>query len=78
MKFIKEIREELGFNPYVMTKKMEIKTVQQYLSFEDSKQAVNVENLIKLWELSGLSAKAFMERMREEVNGKHNGRETKK
>ncbi|NEP63132.1 MAG: helix-turn-helix transcriptional regulator [Symploca sp. SIO2G7] len=74
MEFIKEIRQELGLNPYKMAKEMGIKTVQQYMSFEEAQRSVNIERLVKLWKLSGLDARAFMERMLQEVSDKQNKR----
>ena len=72
MKFIREIRENLGLNHYKMSKAMNMRSVQEYIAFEDTKYSVNVKKLVKLWELSGLSARAFMELMRKEVSENQN------
>ena len=66
MQFIKKIRQDLGFTSYQMSKSMGMKSVREYLNFEASKNAVNVKKMIKLWELSGLSAKSFLELIRED------------
>lgn len=66
MQFIKKIRQDLGFTSYQMSKNMGMKSVREYLNFEASKNAVNVKKMIKLWELSGLSAQSFLELMRKE------------
>lgn len=70
MEFIKKIREDLNLNSYKMAKKMGMKTTQHYIAFERSKRVISIENLVKLWELSGLSGQEFMELMREEVSQK--------
>ena len=75
MDFIKKIREKLGLNFYKMSKKMGMKTVQEYISFENNQHSVNIKKLLKLWELSGLSAKAFMELIKEESLEKTNNRQ---
>lgn len=74
MKFIKKIRENLGLNPYKMAQEMGMNTVQEYISFEETKRSVHIKKLVKLWELSGLSAKAFMELIQEEVSDKQNNK----
>ena len=37
------------------------------VDFEDSKRAINVEKLVRLWLLSGLSGQEFMELMQADV-----------
>jgi DNA-binding XRE family transcriptional regulator len=48
MKFIKKIREKLGYTKYEMSKKLDYATDKSYHQFENSKRAVNMEKLIKL------------------------------
>jgi hypothetical protein len=70
MKFIKKIREDiLGKNPYEMHKALGFSDTKSYQDFEKSSRAVNVEKLVKLWRLSGLSGDSFMRLLAEEVEG---------
>lgn len=68
MEFVKKIRENLRLNPYQMGKKMNLEPVQRYIAFENSKKAINVKFLVRLWSVSGLSAKAFLEMIEAEVS----------
>lgn len=54
-------------NPYEMQIILGIKETRTYLDFENSKRNVNTEKLVKLWRVSGLSAKKFMEMIEEEM-----------
>ena len=67
MKFIRKIREDNGMTYRAMTRRMDIKNVNSYINFEKSKKALNAKKLIRLWRFSGLSAKAFMALIEEEV-----------
>lgn len=70
MKFIRKIREDNGMTYREMTRRMGIKNVNNYIQFERSKKALNAQKLIRLWRFSGLSAKAFMALIEEEVKSK--------
>lgn len=67
MKFIKEIRSLLGFTQYRIAQELGFPSTYGYTQFENSRKAVNIEKLIKLWRISGMSAKAFLEMIEEEV-----------
>ena len=67
MEFIRKIREDNDMTYRAMTRRMGIKNVSNYIQFEKSKKALNAEKLIRLWRFSGLSAKAFMALIEEEV-----------
>lgn len=68
MKFIKKIREEiLNKNQYEMYKMLGFYDAKSYKDFENSKRAVNMEKLIKLWHLSGLTGDEFLKMIEDEV-----------
>ena len=68
MKFIKKIREDiLGLSKYEMSKQMGYNDTRSYISFENSKNAISMKRLIKIWEMSGLNAEEFLELVRKEV-----------
>ena len=70
MKFIRKIREDNGMTYRDMMRRMDIKNVNSYVQFEKSKLALNIDKMIRLWRFSGLSAKAFMALIEEEVKSK--------
>jgi len=70
MEFIRRIREDNGMTYRGMARRMDIKNVNNYIQFEKSKKALNAKKLIRLWRFSGLSAKAFMALIEEEVKSK--------
>ena len=67
MEFIKIIRERLGYSKYKMAQELGFNCGKDYACFENSKRAVNVEKLVKLWLFSGLSAQEFMELMQADI-----------
>jgi hypothetical protein len=68
--FIKKIREEvLGKSYYEMYKALDFSDTKSYQDFERASRAVNVQKLVKLWRLSGLSGDEFMDLMAQEVEG---------
>lgn len=68
MKFIKKIREDvLKKNPYEMHKLIGLRDTRAWLDFEKSKNAVNVKYLIRLWQLTELSADELMQMLVDEV-----------
>ena len=67
MEFIKKIRENLGFSKYRMSKELGYTKDYNYNRFENAKQNVNLEKLIILWHLSGLSADEFLQMIEAEV-----------
>lgn len=69
MEFIKKIRESKNLSSYRMSKELGFPSPKHYAAFEDTKQAVSMDKLIRLWRYSGLSAKAFLEMIEEEVCG---------
>lgn len=70
MEFIKKIREKMGLNIYKMSQAMEYPKPHGYTQFENSKKAVNLEKLVKLWRVSKLSADEFMLMIEKEVRDK--------
>lgn len=68
MRFVKEIRESLGLNQYQMAHKMGLEPMQRYVGVEESTKAIRITNLVRLWELSGLSPRAFMEMLKAEAD----------
>ncbi|BAZ00507.1 hypothetical protein NIES37_44990 [Tolypothrix tenuis PCC 7101] len=70
MEFIKKIRESKNISSYRMSKELGFPSQKHYAAFEDTKQAVSMDKLIRLWRYSGLSAKAFLEMIEEEVGAK--------
>lgn len=69
MEFIKKIREQMGLNIYKMSQAMGYPKPHGYTQFENSKKAVNLEKLVKLWRVSQLSADEFMLLIEKEVKG---------
>lgn len=70
MDFIKKIREKvLEKSYYEMYKALDFSDTKSYQDFERASRAVNVQKLVKLWRLSGLSGDEFMAMMAEEVEG---------
>ncbi len=67
MDFIKKIREELGFTHYRMAQEMGISHVYSYTRFEEAREALNADKLVKLWKLSGISGNEFMSMIEKEV-----------
>jgi transcriptional regulator with XRE-family HTH domain len=67
MEFIKKIREQKGYSQYRMAKELGFNSTGEYIRFENAKKAINAQNLIKLWILSRMNAKAFLEMIKEEV-----------
>ncbi|MCC0178053.1 hypothetical protein I4641_13795 [Waterburya agarophytonicola K14] len=70
MEFIRKIRKDNGMTYHDMKRRMGIKNVNSYVQFEKSKLALNADKMIRLWRFSGLSAKAFMTLIEEEVKSK--------
>ncbi|BAY08155.1 hypothetical protein [Calothrix sp. NIES-2098] len=70
MEFIKKIRESKNVTGYRIAKELGFYDCKHYLHFENAKKAVNLDKLIRLWRYSGLSAKAFLEMIEEEVGAK--------
>jgi hypothetical protein len=67
MKFIKKIREDLGYTHYKMAQLMGVKGVFQYTRFEESTTSVNIKRLVELWRLSNLSGNEFMSLIAKEL-----------
>jgi hypothetical protein len=68
--FIRKIREEiLNKNQYEMHKNLGFSDTKSYKNFENSARAVNIQKLVKLWRLSGLSGNEIMNMIAEEVEG---------
>lgn len=78
MKFIRKIRVDNGMTYRDMMRRMDIKNVNSYVQFEKSKLALNADKMIRLWHFSGLSAKAFMGLIEEEVKSKEKLNKRKK
>ena len=57
----------MGLNFSRMAQQMEYPSTQGYIQFENSKRAVSVEKLVKLWKVSKLSADEFMQLIESEV-----------
>lgn len=69
MNFIKKIREEiLQKNQYEMYKMLGFYDVKSYQDFENSKRAVNIKKLVKLWRSTGLTGDEFMKMIEDDVN----------
>lgn len=60
----------MGLNIYKMSQVMEYPKPHGYTQFENSKKAVNLEKLVKLWRVSQLSADEFMLIIETEVKEK--------
>ncbi len=67
MLFVKKIRKKLGLNKYQLGKELGFKTTQAYISFENAKHSINAEKMIRLWQLSELSAEEFLQMIAKEV-----------
>lgn len=70
MDFIGKIREKMGLNFSKMAQQMDYPSTQGYIQFENSKRAVSVEKLVRLWRVSKLSADEFMLMIEQEVKEK--------
>jgi hypothetical protein len=67
MKFIRKIRENLGYTHYKMAQLMGVKGIFQYTRFEESTTSVNIKRLVQLWRLSNLTGNEFMSLIAKEV-----------
>lgn len=67
MEFIKKIRITLGLNYYQAQKLLGFSSSRGYIDFEQSKRAVNLEKLIKLWRASAMDGNDFLIMIEKEV-----------
>ncbi|MBD2212939.1 hypothetical protein H6G27_24125 [Nostoc linckia FACHB-104] len=70
MEFIKKIRLKLGLNYYQSQKVLGFSSSRGYIDFENSKRAVNIEKLIKLWRVSAMDGNDFLAMIEKEVSAK--------
>jgi hypothetical protein len=69
MKFLRAIRKEKGWKPWAMSKAMG-KPIQSYQSLEKATQRIALADLVKIYEISGLSLEAFWKMIEDEVKAR--------
>lgn len=57
----------MGLTSYKMSQEMGYPKPHGYTQFENSKKAVNIGKLVKLWKISKLSADDFMQMLESEI-----------
>ena len=67
MLFIKKIRQKLRLNKYHMGKELGFKNTQAYINFENTQYSINAQKMIRLWQISELSAQEFLEIIAQDV-----------
>ena len=77
VKFLKQIREDLGLTRYAMAKALRI-SQSSYDYYEQSGDSMRLAVLARLQELSGKDPGVFFEMIRNEFCGKSTVRKTKK
>ena len=67
MRFVKKIRKKLDLNQYKMGQQLGFKNTQSYINFENAKYSINAEKMIRLWQLSGLTAEELLQLIAKDV-----------
>jgi len=67
LEFLKKIREKKSWSRYEMAKQLDMKPIHKYYQYEkNTSKGMHLETLVKIWEVSGMSAKSFMEMLKDE------------
>lgn len=67
MEFIKEIQERLKLSSRQMAIKLKLYESNYYKSFKEAKRKISLVNLVRLYEISGLTATEFMALLQKEA-----------
>lgn len=67
MKFIEEIQNRLKLSGRQMAIKLKLYESNYYKSFKEAKRKISLVNLVRLYEISGLTAEQFMDLLKAEA-----------